>query len=786
MTPETTIKGEYTFPMLLQEDHSYHLYGLDEDGHINLHGLSFEPAFVMNENDKVATEKGSAFLNGYKNVPSLTVQQWSDVTYESADDAYATVTSKLGEVTPKKYTASLPNGWVDIRAKVTSSIKSKSDNEIFKYPSYHLVIADIPMYRLGDDKRKDLNGRVPGISDTNAKDGFSSNGAIYAPTPGDSVSTYNILTPIRMTYGGWTNKYKKNATSEDLIQDSYEPKTNAEIGGSTANDTQFNKYIDGYTWSNVAKQNPTDENFSGDYKNYLTGTTHIGKTHYKNTFSLPAHGAYWRFEPRTNGTVFVYLVQNGVCSYTGNSSSLVNTDKHYFGLDWKPLYIVDESGANVQANMEMSNTKIKEFFSDADAYTLGVIRCDKTDGDVWAANPNDGFGKGSRKEEADLNKFSFSWEYTDKNSKPAGFNVDYKDIDNGNANREALKTKILDAWDNIGDTEDIIQDDLSHGYTLLSKAYVRYAIPVKAGKSYWVFQNGSKPNFCGFAFIPNDFDGTQESVLEKATNTPLVISDDPANDKLSTADANTIYDVTYQDRTFKNRQWLSLCLPFSVSEYEFHRVFGADAKIVTFDNLNDAKNNIHFVQHNYRMMEAGRPYFVYPDWGEGVDQQATLEFKAVTIEGKNDANDHSANSEELTRIIEDKGLYFVGSYTGETMPQYSYCLSAKDGSLKRVTKDTSIKSYRGYLKNPTSDESLAHIGIVNYEEPYEDVAAEEQPEPTTIVGVSDANAYDVVDGSALKNGIYTLEGQLVSMNSKDVKNLPAGAYIVNGKKKVVK
>lgn len=774
-TPTALSKGDYTFPMALLEDHSYHLY-CTTGGQINMHGLSFEPAFINNSSDTAPVTSGTAFLNGFPEVPVLAEASMPIVTYSSADEAKATVVSTTGAVTPKALTFADNPNYVRISGKVVSQVSSLA-GKVFKMPYYNLVIADIPTYRLGDDL------------DPDHKDGYNGDDktASHMPSPGEQVTTYNMATPIIMTYGGWSNTYKQITPTEtkENVLDGFKTKGNAEIAGYTSTDTQFNKYIDGFSWSNVATQNPSDERGFTDYKNYITDIDQMksvkdapkDRSWYMNTFTLPAHGAYWRFEPQTSGYLFVYLVQNGICSYTGDPHSLKNTDKRYYGLDWKPLYIVDETGLPVSTvtNFGTMNESVKNFLGNNGSFTRGLIRCDKNDSNVKAA-AEAASGKTLTSD------FSFLWDFK-KDNVDAGFDIDYK---GSTANRNTLHSKILDDWNGKGDTQKIFQDPESKGYSMISKAYVRYAIRVRAGKSYWVFQNASKPNLCGFGFVPDGFPTT----LTGQTPQKVTISDNISYEtSISGVDMSKDCNVTYEGRTWRNRQWTSLCLPFAVSEHNFHAVFGENAKIVTFDNLNDAKTNIHFVQHNYRMLEAGRPYFVYPDWGNEVTTKVSLTFNGVTLEGKAPANNYK-DEEKKVRIIEDKGLQFVGTYDGETMPMYSYFVSAADGKLKRVGADRpdgmACKRYRAYLKNPGSDSSLAKIGSTLYEEPFEDVPAEEQGQTTRIVGVSDGNVYDAVDHSALKNGIYTLNGQMISTDGKNVDSLPAGIYIIKGKKKIVK
>lgn len=826
--PETLVKGECpltTFKLI--EDHSYHLYCATEGSTLNMHGLRFEPIFLNPANRQQVT-KASLFMNGFGAIPLITDANHTMEydSYTSDDATYAEVGARTGKVTAKKLTYDAPSHKVTIRAKVTSAIKSPQGKPIYKWPQYDLVIGNIPTYCLGDNKRKDYAWATDGLK----KDGFVSSGTddaqnakgtIYVPVPGDTVSTYNILTPIRMTYGGWQNQYKYKAigvdgnvikskvagqTDQDSIvirKDEYQAKSNAEVAGLTDTDTQFNKYIDNFTWSNVAKQNPSDENNSQNYRNYITdpaympadgqksddylyGINGVSKDNkrgfYKNTFTLPAHGAYWRFEPRVSGTLFVYLVQNGLCSYTGNPSLLGSNSKNYELLDWKPLYIVDETGQNVSTDIELGDGAISSFMEESGAYTEGLLRCDKNDSYIRQITNTD--------PDSETSDFTFLWENGKTGNDAKGFSVDYRGTDE---HLNSLKEQIMEKWTGAGDVEQVVTDPESNGHILISKSYVRYAVNVKAGKSYWVFQHGSKPNFCGFAFVPTGYPDTMGE-------TPVSVTIDDTNtlDQSLAAvsgGAEAVYgktsNVTYSGRTFYNNRWTSLCLPFAVSEYNFKKVFGENAKIVTFDQITKDLSYIHFTMHNYHMMEAGRPYFVCPAFDDNSESKTNLTFEGVTIEKIGDGYIPAASDATVLaqkqRIIKDPNgsvFQFVGTYNGETMKKYSYFLNGNTGNLTRnVWDNVQCGHYRAYLKNSTEDQTQARLLSTTYNEPYEDKP--EPSVPTTIVGVPDGGVMEMI-GSESAKGIYTIDGKKLSASVKDRATLPAGVYIIDGKKQVVK
>lgn len=775
-SPAALVKGDHTFTMPLLEDHSYHLY-CSTGGSINMHGLRFEPAFLKNG---ARSTSGSAFMNGFSDIPTLAEATLPEVTYASANTTIAEVNASTGAITPKTLSFN--------PVRITGTVASQTDaTNIFKMPYYDLVVADIPTYRLGD-----------GL-DTSGSD---LDDAEYGGAPGTKVTTYNIATPIRMTYGGWNNPYTQTlptGVTKNISKDTYKNKGEWGVGGFTEDDHQFNKLIDNFQWSNVCDVNPSDERGYTNYKSYVVGAANMNDTYYRNTFSVPAHGAYWRFEPRTSGYLFVYLVQNGICSYTGDAHSLKNTTKYYYGLDWKPLYIVDETGAPVSSATdvnEIGNAAVRNFLGNQGTYTEGLIRCNKNDAEVKSAAESAG--------ELPTSDFSFLWTFT-KSGASAGFENDYV----GDAS--TFKSNIISAWSNAGETQTVFQDPNSTGFSMISKAYVRYAIRVKAGKSYWVFQNASKPQFCGFGFVPDGFDGAPAN-NDGPAPVAVTISDDDdvAVDQYlggSFSSYNVPLNVTYAGRTFKNQTWTSLCLPFAVSEYNFKKVFGEKAKIVTYEKLTKDNTNIHFIQHNYRMMEAGRPYFICPDYdkveGTAPASKTNIVFEGVTIEKINDevipaASDITEDSHK-EKIFASNGFEFVGTkdYKSDMMPVFSYFMSdagklkrvgAKDpstGDLRDPEKGLSIGRYRAYLKNPTHNENFAKIGMSNFEEPYEDVPEDQQNVVTRIAGVTDGSVFDSM-GSILMNGVFTIDGRKVGNSTTDAEKLPAGVYIVNGKKQVIK
>lgn len=833
-TPTATTKGEYQFPYPLLTDHSYQLY-CSTEGQLNFHGIGFDPVFLKTREGGKVT-KGSSFLNGYQNVPSLALDNTTNVTYivdettnlNNAPAKCAEIeTAAVHKVTAKNFTilnkaeTTMPDATtstdVVIQGKVMSSLNAEAYAAAdvththgipFKLPYYQLSIADIPTYRLGDGL--DTSGLNKDASD-------------YIPAPGTEVTTYNIPTAITMTYGGWKNKYTANSKEQ---QDTYEVKTDNEVAGYTKTDNQFSRHIDGFSWSNVGKTNPVSENNVGNYRAYrwtndkAESDTEDADEFYHNTFDLPAKGAYWKFEPEEDGVIFVYLVQNGVCQYTGNSSDLVNTTKTPHGLDWKPLYVVDESGKPADMLDATSMATIDDFVAsggtgaggtddESDAYTEGLVRASIADANIMRfrsminssteSDYNTEFAalraklteaatkyEAGNKDEAKLDSCMYQWTYNNSKGVETGFAIDYKDADK----LEQMKLQVLNHWAKAGERQVIFQDVNGPGYAMVSKAYVRYAINAKAGKTYWVFQQGSKPNLCGFGFVPYWFPNKS-----KVDNQAITLDDNTSLEtSLSGKDLTKTSTVTY-NRTFKNNTWTSLCLPFSVSQRNFKKVFGENAEIVTYDGVTNNGTNAHFIQHNYHMMEAGRGYFIKPAWDSETTQKTSVVFENVTIETKvDDDNEFTATTltnmpalnkftmfdHEEYKTQKAQALRMVGTFDGEDMPAYSYFIN---GKLYRITATKHCGRYRAYLKNPGENPSFSRLGGSTFEQPFEDT--DEEKTVTKINGVHEFKGEDMTD-LKLADGIFNVAGQKVADKNVSTSDLSKGIYIINGKKVVIK
>ena len=835
--------GDVTFTHPLLAGQTYYLFDETDGRELRLHGFGYQPAFIMDRSTTKAQSEAplsaSTFLNSLmKNVPELYNGTNSYVTFAVSDpygktggteDTYLSVDSD-GKLDPHKMTLDGEGVFkLRVTATVSSSDPALTGDCTKKTTYYDVQIIDIPTFKIG----KYNSSETPAEGTVNYETLESIPG--INKLVGYEAETTNIKTAIKMTFGGTSiaNYEAVNIQGETVPRnDEWNYKNKIVAGETTAGhlveghhegDTwTYEHPIDNFVYFTLGKQNPVDEEGNqpllespispNNGSNYTYGNG-VGyeqdeSFHYNTTYRIPSRGTYLKFEPRESGTLIVYLIQNGSCDYHFEDLSdgyfdedqKVTTEK--YKLKWRPLYITDETGKPVQMVNQFGNVSkyldAGDDLENAGSYTLGLARCNKVEAAIDAECS-------SRSGVVKRDGCSFDW------SEFRGTDAD--------------AARLLAAWPAKGERESIIRLD-NGGFALPHKAYVRYAFDVKAGKTYFVFQQGSKFWLGGYSFVPVGFPDnctytlsstpssyskntqTQEKLWNRGETSAVVDPENPNPDddftftwdKSSTmfnSNVENLYvtindrrnseiatDETLIKRTFTAGKWETFCLPFSVSEQEMTRVFGEDYVLVTCDGVyNDpasgVKDRILFTRHANGYAEAGRPYMVKPT------QDGEFTFQNVTIEGKEDVRDYNGatykvpNPKRFTVGVNNEEFIFKGIYMRETMPKGSYFVYNGDeenpNGLYRYNADAKIGGYRAYfqLQSGRDDATLMSSFSIN------DLKFDENDEETGIMVIAkDGSVTEIPSNS----GIYTIDGQKLSDNPLDFNKLPSGIYIVGGKK----
>lgn len=245
-----------------------------------------------------------------------------------------------------------------------------------------------------------------------------------------------------------------------------------------------------------------------------------------------------------------------------------------------------------------------------------------------------------------------------------------------------------------------------------------------------------------FSSVKITYNNKNAITLDESTDNTTIISEN--NGK--TLDVNLV-------RTFTaDGGWYTLCLPFAVSNDQLATVFGDGVRVESLTAARketDGTTTLVFAAVSDGV-EAGKSYLVKPT--KTADKPV---FSGITL------------SSAAPQPTEVDGYTFTGTYSlthlVPTNANYRL-LGGNDGlGLYRIAADdaTSLKGTRGYFVFPTDGQETAEAKVA--------VSV-----PTDI--------HPVMRVEKVKDGIYTLQG--VKIEHAD--RLPAGVYINNGKKILVK
>ena len=308
-------------------------------------------------------------------------------------------------------------------------------------------------------------------------------------------------------------------------------------------------------------------------------------------------------------------------------------------------------------------------------------------------------------------------------------------------------------------------DKSAQGWCVLADSPVTYTFNVKAGKTYYLYNFGSKIGFYGFSF---DEDETKPTV-------------DPVNYNADDATANNVVVKTAEGhvaqvkiaRKMVANRWATCVLPFSLNVHQVDAIFGDTYKsgsengtqILYFDRVEG--NKVFFVRHAYNTIVAGKPFLIKPTKEvTSINTAEVTDYPYVTIENTEPADWCTGN-----------GYTWASSYSNNMTVKEGDGFISKDGSFKNfVGPSGTLKGFRGYLK---------HLGTQTGAKPMMlKVVSSSNVDGDNGETTGIEDLIIDVDGQLMPaNGkVYNINGQLVSEDANSFQSLPSGIYIINGKK----
>lgn len=537
---------------------------------------------------------------------------------------------------------------------------------------------------------------------------------------------------LSVTLGGWLfpNDVKGLWTTTESLSKTVE--WNKDDSQKNYNSRKAPWKITGFDYMVKAgdkQKNARQENGS----NSMPETTLISNVDYSQKdkivdpmFNVPCSGSFLTFLPKTNGTVVAHIYQNGVFDSKKNNNTI---DYQY--RPQRRVFIMDEAGNFVSSDAHIESTTGKPNGKNYDLTQYKWDMGDKQSPTVETVKKH--FG---------LESFEMS---------ETGFknNVYENQLDQKIAPNEAA-TK----YPNLKG---------SRGWSVLADAPVTYKFKVKAGKTYYLYNFGSKIGFYGFSF---DEDETKPIVDE------VSYADNSTNDVKATETGHVAKVAV--NRSMKAGIWTTCVLPFSLNKEQVDAIFGETysatapqgTQILYFDRVEG--NKVYFVRHAYNTIVAGKPFLIKPTKEvTSINTADVEEYPYVTIENTKPAD-----------WCSDNGYTWASSYSNNmTVKEGDGFISNKDGSFKNfVGPSGTLKGFRGYLKRTETQTGAKPImlQVVN--------SSNVDGNNGETTGIEDL-IIDA-DGQLMPtNGkVYNINGQLVSEDANSFQSLPSGIYIINGKK----
>lgn len=319
--------------------------------------------------------------------------------------------------------------------------------------------------------------------------------------------------------------------------------------------------------------------------------------------------------------------------------------------------------------------------------------------------------------------------------------------------------------------------------------------------------------------------------------TDLILDEDRDNLDYLVKCSNTYKNtVLHLNKTFKKDKWNSFVLPVSLNRDQFRQAFGANARLAKLHALTSSEIQFQTVDMDAKTMtdnavvlDAYTPYIIFPTKTPTDETKASPAYKATL----RSTNGESGKEEVLIKA----NHYDIPNVTFKTN-------SANENDLTNMNTDTWVSTTKGYSTDGSmvaygtfartfgTDATQDENGVYNFNNNYDIIGDRDNligcyffdkgnlyrsdSRPRGLRGFSCwfkpvngssgtgtklnlyidgvANGTTGIDevafgdeeptGKAAK-GIYNMNGQLVS-NGSDTTNLPAGMYIVNGKKCVVR
>lgn len=555
-------------------------------------------------------------------------------------------------------------------------------------------------------------------------------------TYGNQTRMWNQDRTLSVVLGGWMfpNDGKPDTNILDQAKDKPEKLSNSYQWDTTSAKAKWK--LTGFDYYVTCNNNKNARQENGS--NAMPETTTIGSADFKTyttevkdpMFNVPCSGSFLVFNPKTNGKVTAHIFQNGAF----DAKTEKDGTKTYQYRPQRRVFIMDEAGNFVTSTAHIESTNGKP--------TGGVYNLTKYG---WDLNG----GKAPTEAEIashfdGLESFVMTKDGFKNNVYPSALSDDIM------PNNKAIKNHP--------------NEKSAHGWCVLADSPVTYTFNVKAGKTYYLYNFGSKIGFYGFSFDEGETKPEVDNVNYNA-------DDATANNVVVKTAEGHVAQVKIAREMVANR-WTTCVLPFSLNRQQVDAIFGpaysATAKegtqILYFDHVEGSK--AYFVRHAYNTIVAGKPFLIKPTKDvKSINTADVTDYPYVTIENT-----------EPKGWCESNEYVWTSSYNKMNIVKNDYFIGASDGNFKAYAAASgTVKGFRGFLKAKLPAGAKPMMLSISTSS----ITDGNEGETTGIEDLIITTDGELIPANCR---VYNINGQLVSEDANTFQSLPSGIYIINGKK----
>lgn len=246
-------------------------------------------------------------------------------------------------------------------------------------------------------------------------------------------------------------------------------------------------------------------------------------------------------------------------------------------------------------------------------------------------------------------------------------------------------------------------------------------------------------------------------------------------------------DDTWDDDKRVDGKWYTMCLPFDMTAQQLKSAYGSKVEVVEFSDVNvvTKPNNDKIITLKFKQpvteTKAHHPYMIHPSLHKGT--QTGVKTTIVGIK-KQEEKQESLDAQKVVKTADGVTYTFIGNYDkNKHLQQYSYYYYSGDNES---TYKNSF--YKWIASNSGTWTPYTACVLMN-----KDNGANAKPSVSYYLESIDGQTtaidtlpvmpavHDMQQGK-----VYTITGQLVQQGIINLKALPQGVYIVNGKKYIVR